>query len=885
MKIPKQTMGIAALVIIFSLGFWIIDSLINFIFSAEHLHFILFDSPDNFADSLLLNLSNYTIFIRISFILVCIAGGLLVNRYVNKLKKTESDLYLREASINATITGIMIADSEGIIQWCNPAILTMTGYTKNEIIGQYIGILKSDAHDEAFHKTLWQTIQSGQVWQGEIITRRKDGRTYYEEQTITPIFDENNQITNYITTKKDITKRKNAQDELKQSEERYRMVVASTNEAVILQENTGKILTWNPAAEQLFGISAKEIIGKVASEIKWNTYDENGNLVHGSEHPSMHTLETGEACRNVLMKITRNDGSSSWVDINTNPVFSSDLTKPNAVVITLQDVTERKIAEAYLRNRERELSTLMDNLPGMAYRCTNEPEWTMQFISQGCLKLTGYHPEELVYNANVSYGNLISPEDKQYVWNTVQKAIKEDRAFVVEYRITDKTGVERWVWERGIVVDASGDFEILEGFISDITERKHLEHTLRDSEKQLRIEQQSLASRVAERTAELQKALKAKDEFLATMSHELRTPLTAILGMSEILETELRGPLNETQKKYVSSINKSGQHLLTLINDILDMAKIEAGRLDLNIETIHINQICESSLMFIAESAKQKSLNVKFENANSQLTMEADPRRLKQILINLLGNSVKFTPKNGTIGLNISEDKENNSVIFTVWDNGIGISLEDQKKLFQPFMQVESSLDRRFEGTGLGLSLVARLTQLHGGSVSLTSQPDQGTKVLVTLPKRKPFDQIVVLPETGPLGRNSISNNWINKKILIVEDNPLTVETLLAYLEAREFNILVANDGASAVSIVQQEKPDTILMDIQMPNMNGLEAIQHIRALPQFTSTPIIAISALAMPGDKDKCMEAGADHYLSKPIRFKDLEKLLHLIFKSPKH
>jgi CheY-like chemotaxis protein/anti-sigma regulatory factor (Ser/Thr protein kinase) len=265
---------------------------------------------------------------------------------------------------------------------------------------------------------------------------------------------------------------------------------------------------------------------------------------------------------------------------------------------------------------------------------------------------------------------------------------------------------------------------------------------------------------------------------------------------------------------------------------------------------------------------------VQFEKTTSVDNIEADPRRLKQILINLLGNAVKFTPEGGTIGLQVAGAAESKEVCFTVWDTGIGISNEDQQRLFQPFVQVESSLNRRYEGTGLGLSLVARLTKLHGGRVNLDSQPGQGTRITVRLPRGTVPDKLRALHQTAPLPSLPPHELSSRRRVLLTEDNPLTVQTMLAYLQSRNFETLVAYNGQQALEIAEQQKPDLILMDIQIPGIDGLETIRRLRRNPHTGQIPIIAITALVMPGDREKCLEAGANRYLSKPVRFKDLEK-----------
>lgn len=408
----------------------------------------------------------------------------------------------------------------------------------------------------------------------------------------------------------------------------------------------------------------------------------------------------------------------------------------------------------------------------------------------------------------------------------------------------------------------------------EITVRRQVEKTL-ESERSL------LAQRVAERTAdlsaanaELSRASRLKDEFLASMSHELRTPLNAVLGMSEALQEEILGPLNENQKYSLRTIEESGRHLLSLINDILDVSKIEAGKLSLNKSIVSISSLCQASLRFIKQDALKKRLRIVSDVDTAVPNLWADERRLKQILVNLLSNAVKFTPSGGQVGLEVKADATREVVDFIVWDTGIGISQEDTSRLFRPFVQLDSRLNRQFTGTGLGLSLVYRMTELHGGSVALESEVGRGSRFTVSLPwqekevkpnrleklaKRTVLTDLLIVPGTKyPVD------------VLLAEDNEANISVLVNYLTAKGCDVTVARNGAEAVTRARESRPDIVLMDIQMPEVDGLEAIRMMRAEKGLETVPIIALTALAMPGDREHCLEMGADDYLSKPISMK---------------
>jgi len=358
------------------------------------------------------------------------------------------------------------------------------------------------------------------------------------------------------------------------------------------------------------------------------------------------------------------------------------------------------------------------------------------------------------------------------------------------------------------------------------------------------------------------------------------------LGFSEILLEQLRGPLNEYQEKSLRIVEASGQHLLTLINDILDLSKIEAGKLELHPEPVDVSQLCETGLAFVREQAHRKSIALLFEPRPTGHMISGDPRFLKQILVNLLTNAVKFTPANGQVALEVTTDAEEGLLQFSVSDTGIGITPEDLSRLFKPFVQVDSRLNRPYEGTGLGLALVQRLTDLHGGSIHVHTEVGKGSRFTVILPwQPEDGSQLAIASEQTKVSVTAGTDlaGIVSEKpvdhglILLAEDNPANLLTIGDYLESKNFRVVVAHNGVEAIARASEISPDIILMDIQMPVMDGLEAIRRLREDPRFGSVPIVALTALAMHGDRERCLEAGASEYLSKPVDLKSLVRLLH--------
>ncbi|MEA5452430.1 GAF domain-containing protein [Leptolyngbya sp. CCNP1308] len=404
-------------------------------------------------------------------------------------------------------------------------------------------------------------------------------------------------------------------------------------------------------------------------------------------------------------------------------------------------------------------------------------------------------------------------------------------------------------------------------------------------------ERQQAQAQLTLTNGELMRATRLKDEFLANMSHELRTPLNAILGMTEMLQEEdVFGPVNAPQLKALKTVERSGSHLLELINDVLDVAKIEAGQLELDCHPTAIAPLCQSSLAFIKQPALKQGLRLAVNLPPNLPAIALDERRMRQVLINLLSNAVKFTPEGGQVTLDVSLlppsqiCPEMSYLRFAVIDTGIGITPKNMQRLFQPFVQVDSALNRQYQGTGLGLALVKRIVELHGGQVSLTSDVGVGSCFTVDLP----YGAVIPLPPTPPPPLAVASETASPTAaiapataplILLAEDNEANISTLVSYLQAKGYRVEIAYNGQEAIDQAQQRIPDLILMDIQMPKMDGLEAIGHLRRVPKLANVPVIALTALAMPGDRDRCIAAGATDYLAKPVSLKQLIERIHML------
>ncbi len=393
-----------------------------------------------------------------------------------------------------------------------------------------------------------------------------------------------------------------------------------------------------------------------------------------------------------------------------------------------------------------------------------------------------------------------------------------------------------------------------------------LERKVRERTQELEI----LNQKLKESNTELMRANNLKSEFLANMSHELRTPLNAIIGFSELLLDPGYGSLNGDQREYVSDILSSGRHLLELINDILDLSKIEAGKMKLTLDDFDLASVVEESMATLRVEAGRKKLILEAKLDPEIPSIVADRGKFKQILTNLLSNAVKFTPAGGRVCLTTGRD--GGSLRVAVEDSGIGISPEDQDRIFAAFVQVDGSYARKYQGTGLGLTLVKRFVEMHGGEILVSSEVGKGSVFSFHLPIHQGPAMACVVEATRPPAPSTLRSapsppEGPGNLILVVEDNPANLKLVRDVLKSRGYRVLEATSGEEALDAVKFIRPDLILMDIQLPGMDGLTATRKLKGDPLTRDIPTIALTAHAMKRDEARVLEAGCAGYIPKPI------------------
>ncbi|MBF0627570.1 MAG: response regulator [Magnetococcales bacterium] len=559
-------------------------------------------------------------------------------------------------------------------------------------------------------------------------------------------------------------------------------------------------------------------------------------------------------------------GGWLWVLDRGKVVTRAKNGMPLRVVGTHQEITRRKQMEEEIRQGKERYEELTSRIPVGVYKFRYTSQGTMSFdyISEPFCQLLGLKREELLQDSRLAF-NSAHPEERaeliQLNWEVANK--KEPFLWIGRFVVSGKT---RWLQIQSVPHDEPNGDTTWDGVVIDITERKLLELALREAKQ------------------EAERANRAKSRFLATMSHEIRTPMNTILGMGEMLRESPR--LSPRERQFVQIANRAGDALMALINDILDLSKIEAGQLRLEQIILSPQAEIRQTMAILQESAKAKGIELSTYLDPALPTYAlGDPQRLRQILLNLLGNAVKFTQQ-GKIRLE-ARVLEEPLIEFSIQDSGIGIPADRLEVIFQPFMQAEDSTTRRFGGTGLGLSICQQLVHHMGGRIWVESRVGMGSTFhfTVALPRTLPATEERAnhprhAADQGPEHRS-------NPKILLVddtEDNRLVVE---AYLEGEAYQLVEAVSGAEALRHFEASRFDLVLMDVMMPDMDGLETTRRMRtmeAMHGWKHTPVIALTANAMKEDMEQSMIAGCDQHLSKPLRRTDLMTILnHYIGRLP--
>jgi len=721
---------------------------------------------------------------------------------------------------NLSLDLLCIAGTDGFFKRLNPCWQKKLGYSIEELTTKpFIDFVHPDDHETTIQEVQKLSVGIDTI-SFENRYRCRDGSYRHLSWNATSSVER--QLIYAIG--RDVTELKHAEQALHLSKERYRLLFESNPHPVWVYDlETLAILDVNNAAAQSYGYSREEFLTLTIKDLR--PPEDVPSLLQNIAASGSSSQDCG------VWTHRKKNGSLIAVEVVSHPLFFGER---NARLVVATDITERKRIEADLRRSEERSRLMIESVVDYAI-LTLDPQGIVTSWNAGAERIKGYRAEEII---GKHFSQFYPPAEVQAgkPHHELKVAIAEGRFSEEGWRVR-KDGSTFWAY---VVITALRDeSRNLLGFVKvtrDMTEHKRAQEAL------------LLAKEEAERSN------KFKDQFLSTMSHELRTPLNAVLGFSDLLGEESYGPLNERQARYVSHINKGGHHLLRLINDILDLSKIEAGRLQLAIENVPVNRTFAEAFDTLRPLAEKKSHKL-IMAASTNFNVKADSTRFKQILLNLIGNAIKFTPEGGKIELSAS--KVDQMVRVEVRDSGPGIPPEEQRRIFEAFYRLTNA-DKAIEGTGLGLAITQRLVELHGGKLGLESELGSGSCFYFTLPLAPTFQA------EAPPNEKSRSIPVESARILVVEDNLAAAQLLQSQLNSAGYEVILCS-AQNALEMAATLLPAAITTDIVMKPISGWELLSNLKSDSRTSAIPVIVITIV---DQRATGALLGADEYIVKPVK-----------------
>ncbi|MFC5928627.1 PAS domain S-box protein [Cryobacterium melibiosiphilum] len=797
---------------------------------------------------------------------------------------------LQEAIFNSANFSSIATDAAGVIQIFNVGAERMLGYTADEVVNILTHDDLCDAH-EVIERAAQLSAEFGEpiapgfeslVFKAsrgledmyELTKVRKDGSRFPAIVSVTALRDADGTIIGYLVIGTDNSARKLAEEELLKAGALQSAIFNSANFSSIATDAHGVIQIFNVGAERMLGYGAIDVVNRITPA---DISDPQELIMRASElsleldtpiTPGFEAL-VFKASRGIedIYELTyvRKDGSRFPAIVSVTALRDAQENIIGYLLIGTDNTARKQVeaTQALLDQRLRDQqfytrSLIESNIDALM---TTDPQGIISDVNQQMIALTGRTRDELI---GAPCRNFFT--DPVRADAAIKRVLTENKVSNYELTVRAQNGVETVVsYNAATFHDRDRNLQGVFAAARDVTEVKRFERALQET------------------NIELEHASRMKSEFLATMSHELRTPLNAIIGFSEALKDGLLGEMTESQYEYIGDIFTSGQHLLSLINDILDLSKVEAGMMAVELEEVDVHSLLLNSLSIVRDKAAAHGIQLDVEIGDNLGVPHLDLRKTKQIVYNLLSNAVKFSHPGGRVVLRarrvprnmvgtlaggwpvhnfqLNDSDYDEFLEICVDDNGIGISHDNMTKLFQAFSQIDSGLARRFEGTGLGLAMVKQLAELHGGSVAVASSEGEGARFVAWLPVHRSAEATgaVTASRSAPAG-----SAGARAAVLVVEDDAPSADLARLLLEAEGYDVVVADSAESALVIAQQQPLVLITLDIRLPGMDGWEFLMRIRDDARLAHIPVVVVSGVA---DNNMALSRGASAVLQKPI------------------